>query len=394
MSWFGDIWNSASDEGRKAASELTSQAEAATDIVKRDERRGMADAQKIIDYTGKQVAEEEQKAKDEAVALETKTRELAQTANEKAASAAQSIYRSARGTFEEVKDGLIKMECRAISSLAFAGGNYLASPRRQWLQDRIGQLGRQKDQDAYDGKIISDGCQAVDSGSARALEGIRPDNCPRGKIIPKITFVNGILTKFQDGANGSPMCQGMKQIANASCAEVVGVYNATEGAGSDLEESLGNIKKLDQSPSTHTLSEQIQEAVKSDQPMVIYAHSQGGLIAQDALADARNNLMYEGMTQEEAQAALSKITVRSFGTAESGWPIGPQYTHVNNAGDPVPALIAGAQQQYAEETNSDSDPTPTTVKPVYFANPLGAHYLNAYVPAMGMEPGPRNCDCK
>jgi len=414
MSWFSQLWQRATESARRAADDLARAAQTADAKTREAERVAIADAKKIVDNTIAAVREDEAMAAAESdIVVEATRREISQAkkavgdgvasaskktaalveeAEEKTASEAKSIYRAARESFQKIKVGTVNIECGVANRL----GRFLASPKRQWLQDLIAGAGRKSDQNAFDGKIITDRCQAVHPTSSGLPNGIRPDKCPRGKNIPKIVFVNGIDTKFQDG-DGRPMCQSMRAIANAACSEVVGVYNATEGIGADLRESLQNIQKLGRSAPTNTLAVQILLAAESHQPLVIFAHSQGGLITQDALAKAKNDLLLDGMSMKQADEALSQVTVRSFGTAEEGWPVGPHYEHTNNAGDPVPGLIAGAQERYKEETSRDSDPTPTTMGPMPFANPvdpIANHNLSAYVPEMRTEPGHRECNCR
>lgn len=437
MSWFSRVWASASSEAKKAANELTTTATAVETEGEKRVQQGYAAAKAVLAKTeqaAKQVESScerelaeakhhvervaiatEEKLVTAAKAVLTKTeeaakeakasseRELAKAKNEvrhvavateeKLAKKARSAYATVRQTFHNIKIRIITAECSAAQSL----GHYVAAPERRWLQDWITGIGRSSEQKPYDGMVITDGCNPVQPEAGKTYDGIRPDKCPKGKSIPKITFVNGIQTKFIND-DDRPMCRTMKKIANATCSEVVGIYNATEGVGADLRESLENIRKAAQSDPTHTLSVQLVTAAQTGQPLVIFAHSQGGLITQDALADAKNNLMYSGMTREEAEQALSVVTVRSFGTAERGWPVGPTYQHFNNEGDPVPSAIAGAQEQYQEVTNSDSDPTKTEIKPMRFTSP-GDFYKNhfiedSYVPEMSMEPGPRDCDCQ
>ena len=48
------------------------------------------------------------------------------------------------------------------------------------------------------------------------------------------------------------------------------------------------------------------------------------------------------MSKKEINEVMSKIKVKSFGTAMNGWPSGPSYEQFFNVFDPVPWLIEAA----------------------------------------------------
>ena len=96
----------------------------------------------------------------------------------------------------------------------------------------------------------------------------------------------------------------------------------------------------------------------------------------------------------DAAQLLSKVNINSFGTAEEGWPVGPQYEHANNTADPVPHAIAGAQKNFPEQTLSDNDATPTQRFTQPFMKPFDAHSLDdVYINKVNEAPGPRDCKC-
>jgi pimeloyl-ACP methyl ester carboxylesterase len=133
----------------------------------------------------------------------------------------------------------------------------------------------------------------------------------------------------------------------------VGVYNATNGMLADLAECVDNILGASTAPAMATLYGDLIKQLRADDSATIeiYAHSQGGLISQEALLRAKETLTAElaphyGVdgARAEVERRMSRIHVRSFGTAEQGWPSGPMYVHLRNTNDPVPHVIDGAQR--------------------------------------------------
>jgi hypothetical protein len=214
-----------------------------------------------------------------------------------------------------------------------------------------------KDQKQFDGKFVGKGCEPAPKAPA---EGVQPKKCPGGgKQGKKIYYVNGINTKLKenDKFEGSGMCGNMHAIADTTCAEVVGIYNATEGMGRDLDECLSNIGRAGKTPAAKTLSDEMMRNLTREPPekMTVFAHSQGGLVTQEALVDTKARLVAMGMTPEQAEARMGALEVKSFGTAVAGWPQGPQYERFTNLKDPIPYVIAGAQGiLYPVETLNDT----------------------------------------
>jgi hypothetical protein len=207
-------------------------------------------------------------------------------------------------------------------------------------------------QNRHDGDHIGGDCLGQKQDRATKTPGKVPYCCKNGaRPKKKITFVNGIMTDVIRPADGvkpenGNICDAMQDIADTACAEVVGIYNATNGMLADLAECVENIQGSSVSPATMTLyADVMRKLVADDEPIDIYAHSQGGLITQEALTRVRDSLFvkYKGDTAA-VDRAMSRIRVRSFGTAEKGWPAGPQYTHLRNTNDPVPHVIDGAQR--------------------------------------------------
>ena len=244
------------------------------------------------------------------------------------------------------------------------------------------------------------GCKAKDPNST----GVLPQ-CPNGKprISGTITYVNGINTQYPTGKadpfDQDGICKSMQLLANATCAQVIGVYNATGGMARDLEQCLTNIAKNSDSGAVDTLSRSMFAAVSQDPPqdMTVYAHSQGGLITQEALADVKNQLVASGSSPADAEARMQHLSIKSFGTAEEGWPAGPNYEQFTNLADPVPGAISGAQLGYPSQTFSDNANIPNADRHYFLSphyNPIGPHSIdNVYIKQIIAEKGqPCCCD--
>lgn len=204
----------------------------------------------------------------------------------------------------------------------------------------------------------------------------------------KIIFVNGIRNDKEAA------CDTLQAIAKATGADVAAVYNATDGFLGDLEESIDNIRRAGTAPATGTLSDTIHDYLASDppntRPLEIFAHSQGGLITQEALIDAKNRLFVSlsaGKTKDrmddvraEVERRMSSIKVSSFGTATEGWPVGPRYTQYTNEADPVPRVIRAARNNNRSDVDRDNDKSAESVR---FddprLNPLAAHSMKTYL---------------
>lgn len=195
----------------------------------------------------------------------------------------------------------------------------------------------------YDGHIVGAGC----SDNSPSGGGVLPSAASRCTANKgKVTYVNGINTKFTPGASTtdskSGICYTMQTIADITCSEVTGVYDATGGMGSDIAGAELDIEGASQSEATKTLARQIEDSVRSGNEMTVFAHSRGGLITREAIIEAQSQLALDGWSDEEIKQGMSVISVRSFGSAMSGWPPGPNYQQFTNLADPVPQAIAAA----------------------------------------------------
>ena len=163
------------------------------------------------------------------------------------------------------------------------------------------------------------------------IPGVRPsDGRP---VTHTIIYVNGILNDPQGHFNS------LQGIADAAGAEVVGVFNASEGAATDLAQCVQDKLDLGHNPAVDTLANTLyQQLTTSDQPVNIMAHSQGGLITSRALEDVQLMLMADGMSRQQAAQTMSRLNVETFGAAAWSYTDGPQYNHHMNRLDYVSNL--------------------------------------------------------
>jgi hypothetical protein len=335
---------------------------------------------------------------------EKKTIQAAKWAEKEAVAVAVASAEAAVVAFDAVK---------IVFSTAVAGAAWVAcaaaSEGIKEIAMAVAPLGRPlqgvfpaKPKLPHDGEIVGDGCTAKGKNGSGVLPQCGKGTKPR--ISGKITYINGIQTDYPTGSpldsEGKPkpgICKTMQLLANATCAEVSGVYNATGGMAADLGQCLTNIAKTSNSPSVHTLEQQMLASLSQNPPgMTIFAHSQGGLITQEAIKRVKNDLTTKyGVAGAEQR--MQSINIKSFGTAEEGWPVGPKYEQFTNVSDTVPGAIAGAQLAYPFDTFSDNATIPAAYQH-YFINPrltpiiAGAHSIDdVYIPEYIQEKGQPEC---
>lgn len=438
MSWgdsFKSAWNSASDAARSAASAVATGAKAVADgtaaaaqFLAREANdmartavaaavaagqaiasTAMAVEHKVVDATNWAIDQ----TKKAAIAAADAT-VVAAKATARGVAAA---YHAAKKAFSAAAVGLATA-CTAVEDWVFAGIaldagfvftkpgiSNLIRPMVRYFRDDPKSPDSQK---PYDGDVLGAGCKKDGPG------GVRPPRCYYPGSLPRITYVNGINTRYtadekhkEEGLFGGGICKTMLEIASKTCCEVIGVYNATQGIGSDLDRCLDDIARQSSSKAVDPLRDMIVKAALSGQPLTIFAHSEGGLITQDALIDAKQELMsgYSDpprprLTSAQAEQKLSVVSIKSFGTALLGWPKGPHYERFTNTADPVPAAIIGAQTSYPAATLKDSAPADLNQNHVFttpYLNPLSfeTHDMNTtYLDAYSRIKGVPKCACK
>lgn len=162
---------------------------------------------------------------------------------------------------------------------------------------------------------------------------------PRGGLetsVPTI-YVNGILNSVADQA------RFMSGLADATGSAVYGIHNASQGIFGDLWQSLRDKLDIGRNPPVDAVAEYVHDQLMSggNVPVNLVGHSQGALIISRALDDVRKQLLIEdGLSKQQVEALLSRVSVTTFGGASGHYPNGPQYTHYINRGDYV-AMPAG-----------------------------------------------------
>lgn len=315
-----------------------------------------------------------------------------------AASRIKDAFRGVGRFFSEAAAGLGKAVCAAwnwsIAGISLAAGSILTKPVISHLLRPLLGVGGDSSQKQYDGMVLGAGCKKESSDG----HGMMPPECkqPTGKL-PKIVYVNGISTPYKPPKkNGDGICKTMRLIAEGTCSEVTGVYNATEGFGKDVDECIDNINKASDSKAVDPLKNAILQAAIDKRPTRIFAHSQGGLITQEAIASAKRELEQdEGLTSEEAEQRLENVEIVSFGTAILGWPKGPRYQRYTNTADPIPPMILGTQTSYPTSTLGDSATAErhhVFTKP--HLNPIDSHSMDAtYLKEYQTDKGAKTCAC-
>lgn len=174
-----------------------------------------------------------------------------------------------------------------------------------------------------------------------------------------IVYVNGINT--DKAAQG----ETLQLIASQTCAQVIGVHNATETPIADIIQSAGDKALINsarsgkpfathdgRNPAVDSLSDVISNSVLDarnsggDPPPEIWCHSQGCAIASLAAYDANNRLIKSGIAE-----GVSGVTVRSFASAAQAWPSVLRGQHFINMQDSVPLHAGLGSDPAADSAN-------------------------------------------
>ncbi|MCL4239250.1 MAG: hypothetical protein KJ047_13485 [Anaerolineae bacterium] len=191
-------------------------------------------------------------------------------------------------------------------------------------------------------------------------------------------FVNGILTSPES-------FRGNLGQMNAAWggANVVGLYNASENAGADIAQAIGDKlqafgfrRPLNQNPAVESLKALIRQNAAGDRTLELVAHSQGGAIVSAALND-----LYR-----EDPSLVSFVKVTTFGTFGTDYPPGPTYHHYIHSMDPV-SLVTQFVTPASSPGNMMRFFANVTVLPHDGANPFTSgdlsalidHDLNSYI---------------
>lgn len=245
------------------------------------------------------------------------------------------------------------------------------------LKVREGAFYRNVDDFWWDGHAIGfvgpDNCQPIQKASFEEptwdyIQRVKPYAYTGGQVGQTaadeyIVYINGINTDHQKH------CDTLKAIGEATCKPVLGILNATQGAGNDVLQTWGDksfvrrawseLKQgvfgpdaIDRSRNKASYSVAVlvilnalanQAREDAGLPKVqlhLMVHSQGGPTARTGLRDAKNELAAMGLT-------LSDLKVTTFGAAEWDWVVGPGigdgatggYDHYVHCWDVTPRLL-------------------------------------------------------
>lgn len=248
------------------------------------------------------------------------------------------------GTMGGVKSGVNMKESTWITysmDVKFEGRNACRLTDKKWhnRMNTVNMAGHQQkplpkacEYNWPDGSYVGAGngkkCGPVESTKSKGItpstKGANQAKASKRKII----YTNGI------GFNECYLCYDLQVLANKFCAEVIGIYNASDGTVQDLGQAVGDKANLGSNPAADSLSNAIENSVRSGESMTLMGHSQGALITSRALNNAQNELAATGTPS--SSSSWSKIEVTTFGGAAYTYPSGPEYTHMVNAYDPVP----------------------------------------------------------
>ncbi len=195
-----------------------------------------------------------------------------------------------------------------------------------------------------DGWYMGAGCTPKRTLDEAKTSPTRPDAnnaCCRGKTGQRtIYYVNGINT------TRAAHCTTLREIANSTCANVIGIYNAHENFAKDALQTGGDRQLINRAangspprldgrnPAVNTVSNTVFSEVQAGRRPEIWAHSQGGAVTSLGLYSADNRLQMAGN-----QNRLSGMNVTSFGSAAPRWVNGPNYEHYVHVNDITPVSL-------------------------------------------------------
>jgi hypothetical protein len=196
----------------------------------------------------------------------------------------------------------------------------------------------------HDGRLVGPDGRTYPPGTP--LNQVAPGNGP------VIIQVNGINTNL--AGQQAEMARLQQQNPGA---RVIGIHNATEGFGSDILQSIRDLRGAGGNAATASLQQSILGELRAGRPVHLVGYSQGALITSRALDGVRNTLIQDHSRQvraanprlsasqvraeatRRAEAQMGNIRVETFGGAAPSYPNGPQYVHYVNRGDPVAMLV-------------------------------------------------------
>lgn len=182
------------------------------------------------------------------------------------------------------------------------------------------------DPKTYDGMYLGADGYAYPPSQFKSSE-VPPFEPSSGKAGAVSYFTNGI------GSDTSETVKEARQVANLTGTNVVPIYNATEGAISDVIQTAEDRANLGDDKAADTLANAVKADLAAGKNVNVIAYSQGGAIASHALQMLNQSL--PGNADAHAQQ-LSHVNVVGLASAGKNYPKGPQYTFYANQSDPVP----------------------------------------------------------
>jgi len=182
------------------------------------------------------------------------------------------------------------------------------------------------DPKTYDGMYLGADGYAYPPSQFKSSE-VPPFTPAAGKATAVSYFTNGI------GSQVSEAVKEAHQMADLSGTNVVPIYNATEGAISDIVQTAEDRADLGNDKAANTLADAVQADLAAGKNVNVIAYSQGGAIASHALEMLNDRL--PGSGDQKAQT-LGHVNLVGLASAGKNFPKGPQYTFYTNQSDPVP----------------------------------------------------------
>jgi hypothetical protein len=165
----------------------------------------------------------------------------------------------------------------------------------------------------------------------RDIPGVTPSNRPAtGKLI----YVNGA------GTTEAAQQRQLRQIADVTGAEVVGVHNATQGLVKDYQQVLHDeANGGSDDAAVRPLADLIYAEVSAGRDVTVLGHSQGAAITAAALRQVEGRLAMRGFSASKIESTMQHAKIVTMGEVGGRFPDGPRYIHFINKNDLAPQLF-------------------------------------------------------
>ena len=222
----------------------------------------------------------------------------------------------------KITSKLLKVPAVAQSNVAVSQPARIFAPKAPDTFQVWADRAAKSNDKPFDGKLVGAGAQTFAPGTPLSqIPGVQPDGkAAKGTIV----YVNGMLTPL------TQQLQDMKDIANTTGAQVLGVHNSTGGVAPDAMQSMADVAGVGKNEAVESLTKTLIAELSAGREVHLVAHSQGAIITQRALREAQKVVGAE---------ALKLVTVETFGGAGGIYPDGPKYTHYINNKDMVPNMF-------------------------------------------------------